>query len=104
MGVVTEFPRRVRPIDHAWIPMSDGTRLAARIWLPEDAEHDPVPAILEYLPYRKGDAFAARDRATTRTSPATATRACASTCAAAATPTASCSTSTCRRSRTTRSR
>ena len=48
-------------IDHAWIPMSDGTRLAARIWLPEDAEDDPVPAILEYLPYRKGDAIATRD-------------------------------------------
>jgi hypothetical protein len=29
------------------------------MWLPEIA--DPVPAILEYLPYRKGDAFAARD-------------------------------------------
>ena len=41
--------------------MSDGTRLAARIWLPEDAEDDPVPAILEYLPYRKGDAIAKRD-------------------------------------------
>ena len=41
--------------------MSDGTRLAARLWLPEDAERDPVPAILEYLPYRKGDAFAKRD-------------------------------------------
>jgi uncharacterized protein len=41
--------------------MSDGTRLAARIWLPEDAADDPVPAILEYLPYRKGDAFAKRD-------------------------------------------
>ena len=41
--------------------MSDGTRLAARMWLPEDAESDPVPAILEYIPYRKGDAFAKRD-------------------------------------------
>jgi predicted acyl esterase len=41
--------------------MSDGTRLATRIWLPEDADAHPVPAILEYLPYRKGDAFAARD-------------------------------------------
>ena len=41
--------------------MSDGTRLAARIWMPDDAEHDPVPAILEYLPYRKGDAMARRD-------------------------------------------
>ncbi|MGH3102051.1 MAG: CocE/NonD family hydrolase, partial [Thermoleophilia bacterium] len=50
MPARTEFPRAVRRIDHTWIPMSDGTRLAARIWLPEDAERDPVPAILEYLP------------------------------------------------------
>ena len=61
MAVRTDFPRAVRRIDHTWIPLADGTRLAARIWLPEDAEQDPVPAILEYLPYRKGDAFARRD-------------------------------------------
>lgn len=41
--------------------MSDRTRLAARIWLPEDAEKNPVPAILEYLPYRKNDFTALRD-------------------------------------------
>ena len=61
MTVRTEFPRPIRRIDHVWIPLADGTRLAARIWLPEDAEADPVPAILEYLPYRKGDAMAVRD-------------------------------------------
>ena len=44
MGVRTDFPRAVRRIDHTWIPLADGTRLAARIWLPEDAERDPVPA------------------------------------------------------------
>jgi putative CocE/NonD family hydrolase len=43
--------------------MSDGCRLSARIWLPEDAEGQPVPAILEYIPYRKDDATAARDAA-----------------------------------------
>ena len=43
--------------------MPDGARLAARIWLPEDAEADPVPAILEYIPYRKNDATAERDAA-----------------------------------------
>src|SRR3954462_6749708 len=48
----------MRRVDHTWIPLSDGTRLAARLWLPGG---DPVHAILEYLPYRKGDAFAARD-------------------------------------------
>ncbi len=41
--------------------MSDGVRLSARIWLPEDAEAEPVPALLEYLPYRKDDETAARD-------------------------------------------
>ena len=48
-------------VDHTWIPLADGTRLAARLWLPDDDHERPVPALLEYLPYRKGDAFAARD-------------------------------------------
>ena len=51
----------VRSIQHVWIPMSDGCRLAARVWLPEGAEHDPRPAVLEYIPYRKNDATAERD-------------------------------------------
>ncbi len=55
MRIVTEFPRRVREIENTWITLADGCRLAARIWLPEDAEGDPVPALLEYLPYRKRD-------------------------------------------------
>ena len=62
--IVREFPRKVREIENAWIPMSDGTRLAARIWLPEDAEQDPVPVILEYLPYRKRDGTVERDQLT----------------------------------------
>jgi len=41
--------------------MPDGTRLAARIWLPVDATADPVPGILELLPYRKNDGTALRD-------------------------------------------
>jgi len=51
----------VRIIEHTTIPMPDGTRLAARIWLPENAEQAPVPAILEYIPYRKRDFTRARD-------------------------------------------
>src|ERR1700758_5683412 len=64
MRTVSEFPRRVREIENLFIPLSDGTRLAARIWLPEDAERNPVPAILEYLPYRKRDGTAERDQLT----------------------------------------
>jgi len=59
--IVESFPRAVRQIENHWIPLSDGCRLAARIWLPADAEEHPVPAILEYLPYRKRDFTRARD-------------------------------------------
>ena len=46
------------------IVMSDGCRLSARLWRPVDAGDDPVPAILEYLPYRKRDGTVARDALT----------------------------------------
>ena len=62
--IVTTFPRAVRVIEHTLIPLKDGTMLAARIWLPEDAEQNPVPAILEYLPYRKRDGTYERDALT----------------------------------------
>ena len=61
MKRVTSFPRPVRVIENEWIPLPDGTRLAARIWLPVDAERAPVPALLEYLPYRKRDFMRSRD-------------------------------------------
>ena len=50
-----EFPNQVIEIEHTWIPMSDGIRLSARIWMPEYAVNNPLPAILEYIPYRKRD-------------------------------------------------
>jgi X-Pro dipeptidyl-peptidase (S15 family) len=62
--IATTFPRAVRIIEHTLIPLKDGTTLAARIWLPEDAEQNPVPAILEYLPYRKRDGTYERDALT----------------------------------------
>ena len=51
----TGLPRAVREIGHLEIPLADGCRLGARVWLPADAEAQPVPALLEYLPYRKDD-------------------------------------------------
>lgn len=56
-----DFPYEIRVIENAPIIMSDGTRLASRVWLPVDAEEKPVPALLEYLPYRKNDWTAWRD-------------------------------------------
>ena len=46
------------------ITLSDGCRLSARVWMPKDAQDDPVPVILEYLPYRKRDGTCARDALT----------------------------------------
>jgi len=63
MRVVNEFPSPVRTVEHVWIPMADGVRLAARLWLPSEAEENPVPAILEYIPYRRRDSTRARDDA-----------------------------------------
>ncbi len=50
-------------IETVWIPMPDGTRLAARLWLPEGARDTPVPCILEYIPYRRRDRTRLRDEA-----------------------------------------
>ena len=55
MTVVTTFPKKIREIETLWIPLADGVQLAARVWMPEDAEQNPVPAILEYIPYRRRD-------------------------------------------------
>ena len=64
MKTAKSFPRKVQEIPHLLIPLADGTRLAARLWLPVDAERKPVPAILEYLPYRKRDGTVVRDALT----------------------------------------
>ncbi|MFB3739325.1 MAG: CocE/NonD family hydrolase, partial [Candidatus Velamenicoccus archaeovorus] len=39
--------------EHTFIPMSDGVRLHATLYLPEG--DGPWPALLEALPYRKDD-------------------------------------------------
>jgi putative CocE/NonD family hydrolase len=64
MKIVDEFPREVREVENLWIPMPDGVKLAARLWLPDDADSHPVPAILEYIPYRKRFGTAERDAIT----------------------------------------
>lgn len=51
----------VKVTENLWILMSDGVRLAARLFLPATAEACPVGAVLEYLPYRKRDSYRYRD-------------------------------------------
>ena len=52
---------RIQEIENVWIEMPDGCRLAARLFLPRDAAAAPVPAVLEYIPYRKRDFMRSRD-------------------------------------------
>jgi uncharacterized protein len=51
----------VREIEDLWIPISDGTRLSAHLWLPPRAEQEPVPAVVEVSPYRHEDNTRRRD-------------------------------------------
>src|SRR5215469_6559606 len=43
------------------IPMPDGIELAVTLYLPADGGASRVPALFEFLPYRKDDAMLARD-------------------------------------------
>ena len=61
MTAVDTLPHPTRHIEHLDVPMSDGANLAARAWMPEDADRAPVPAIVEYIPYRKRDLKRQRD-------------------------------------------
>lgn len=61
MQIVEKFPYQVRTIENIFIPMRDGKKLAARIWLPEETDAKPLPAIMEYIPYRKRDITRGRD-------------------------------------------
>lgn len=60
-AIVDEFPHAIEHIENTWIPLRDGARLAARLWMPKSARRRPVPAVLEYIPYRKRDFTRARD-------------------------------------------
>jgi len=55
ISLLKKLPYPVHTIEHSWIEMRDGCRLSAKVWRPKDAEIQPVPAILEYIPYRKRD-------------------------------------------------
>ena len=61
---ITAFPRKVKEIENLFITLKDGTKLAARMWLPVDTTKKKVPALLEYLPYRKRDGTTTRDALT----------------------------------------
>ena len=55
------FPHRVKEDAQLRIPLADGTWLAGRVWRPETSDTRPVPAVLEFIPYRQRDLTAVRD-------------------------------------------
>jgi uncharacterized protein len=61
MQAASAFPHDVRVEENIFLPLPDGTRLAAKVWRPDAPGKFPV--ILEYLPYRKRDGTRARDNA-----------------------------------------
>jgi len=61
MKTVEHLPYRVHEQPNVRIPMHDGVCLAGRLWRPV-CDH-PVPAILEYIPYRKRFGTTQRDEA-----------------------------------------
>jgi putative CocE/NonD family hydrolase len=62
MRHIESLPQPVEVVPHCWVPLRNGERLAARLWLPAGADRAPAPAIVEYIPYRKGDYTAVRDQ------------------------------------------
>jgi len=61
--VALRVPQRapVSEVDDLWIPLPDGARLSAHLWLPPGADAAPVPAIVEVSPYRHEDHTRRRD-------------------------------------------
>jgi len=59
MKFVRKLPFGVDEEANVLIPMADGVHLAARIWRPHTDR--PVPAVVEYIPYRKRFGTAQRD-------------------------------------------
>jgi putative CocE/NonD family hydrolase len=63
MAVPAQAPATpaVRELEDVWIPLRDGARLSACLWLPPEAALEPVPAIVEVSPYRHEDHTRRRD-------------------------------------------
>jgi predicted acyl esterase len=64
-GVSPSPPEYALHIEKVWIPMHDGVRLAATLYLPQRIRAgERFPVLLEYLPYRKDDDTARGDYGT----------------------------------------
>ncbi|MEM8863886.1 MAG: hypothetical protein AAGD96_36720, partial [Chloroflexota bacterium] len=55
LEIKTEYSIEFDVLDTVWIPLADGKRVAARMWLPKIAHEHLVSTVLEYIPYRRRD-------------------------------------------------
>ncbi|KNX38708.1 CocE/NonD family hydrolase [Luteipulveratus halotolerans] len=60
MTTQVDVDAEVKTVENVFVPLRDGEQVAARMWLPRDLA-EPVPAVLEYIPYRKRDLTRGRD-------------------------------------------
>ena len=61
LQLCSDFPHAVSIDRDIKIPLADGCWLHARGWFPEGAADNPVPAVVEYAPFRHRDFTAPRD-------------------------------------------
>ncbi len=60
MRQISDFPYTYEEIENIRIPVSEGISLSARFWKPHTG-NEKIPAIIEYIPYRKRDIKRIRD-------------------------------------------
>jgi hypothetical protein len=51
----TPYGPHARLVKNVQVPMRDGTKLGADVYLPTDPDCGPLPVVLEYIPYRKDE-------------------------------------------------
>ncbi|MHB8506174.1 MAG: CocE/NonD family hydrolase [Acidimicrobiales bacterium] len=49
------YTHGVRLVKNVRVPVRDGTLLAADLYVPEGGDCEPLPVVMEYIPYRKDD-------------------------------------------------
>jgi predicted acyl esterase len=49
------YAEGVHVVKNALVPMRDGVRLAADLYMPDPDPGEPLPVVLEYIPYRKDE-------------------------------------------------
>jgi putative CocE/NonD family hydrolase len=60
MRTVDNLPYDIKE-EQITVPLPDGTRLSGRLWRPTCTDQEPLPTVLEYIPYRQRDLTSVRD-------------------------------------------